>query len=172
MSLGQRAAVIGGVLLALGAAAGGIVAHERAIGARDAEIKQLKATTATQAATIAKDEQALTKIDTVKVFRQVVRIDTVLQHRIDTAIVHHVDSVFVPVTVLVEAKAAIDSTKKAADACCQLARDWRGRWATTDSLYKLVLKTVPSSAKPWVDRAEGAGVCAAAVWLAGKLAKP
>ncbi len=147
-------------------------AHWRADGARAAEVAQLKRTTAAQAVTITADSQRLAKIDTVKVFRQVVKSDTVLQRLIDSAIVHHTDTVMVTREVLVEAKATIDSTKKAADACCQLARDWKAKALSSDSLVHFYQVQIPSVAKPWLDRGEGVLACVGAVWLAGKLKAP
>ncbi len=172
MTGSQTLGAVAGAVALLAAVAGGIVAHERAIGARDEQIKQLKGTIAQQAVTITADSQALVRVDTVKVFRQVVKSDTVLQRFIDTAFVHHHDSVFVPVQVLVESKATIDSTKKAADACCRLARDYQARAASLDTLNRDLLKKIPSSGKPWLDRGEGVLACAGAIWLAGKLKSP
>ena len=145
------------------------VAHERAIGARDAELKSLHAENAALQVVIAADSTALVRIDTVKVFRRVVQTDTVLQHLIDTAVVHHTDTVTVTREVLVEAKAALDYTKDVADACCKLAHDYKARNAVLDSTVKAMLKNQPLKVKPWVDRAEGAGACVAAVWAAGKI---
>ncbi len=162
----------GGILVALGLALAALVAHERVVGARDAEIENLKAHGLAQDTVIALDAQRLAKIDTVKVFRQVVKSDTVLQHLIDSSIVHHTDTVTVTREVLIEAKAALDSTKKTADACCLLARDYKARWAIADSTVKELMKKVPSAGKPWIDRGEGVLACAGAIWLAGKIAKP
>lgn len=173
MTAAQRTlAEIAVALAVLSATYLGWRAHERALGARDATIGQLQRTTAALAVKLQADSALLAHHDTVRVFQQVVHADTVLQRLIDSAIVHHTDTLVVTREVLVEAKATIDSTKRVADACCQLARDWKARWFSTDSLYRLVLAKVPSAATPWVDRAEGALVCGGAVWLAGKLAKP
>ena len=139
-------------------------AHWRADGARDAEIATFKAAGKAQQVTIKTDSVILVKHDTVKVFRDVARTDTVLQSLID---LRH-DTVWVTREVLIEAKAALDSTKKTADACCQLARDYRAKAATLDSLNKDLLKKIPWGGKSWIDRAEGALVCAGAVYLARK----
>lgn len=172
MTAGQSFAVAGGLVLALSAAAGGIVAHERAIGARDATIAQLQVTAKAQAVTIQRDSALLAHHDTALVFRNVVKSDTVLQRIIDSAIVHHSDTVWVTREVLVEAKATIDSTKKVADACCQLARDYKARAHTLDSLNTDLLKQIPSAGKAWLDRGEGVLACAGSIWLAGKLKAP
>ncbi|HEX7828660.1 MAG TPA: hypothetical protein VF787_03355 [Thermoanaerobaculia bacterium] len=140
--------------------------HERAIGARDAQIKTLESANALLRTAVATDSLVLVKKDTAVVFRRVLHTDTLLQRLIDTALVHHTDTVTVTREVLVEAKAALDSTKGVADACCTLARDRGRRIAVLDSLNLDLLKRVPSPAKPWFDRAIGAGVCAGAVWLA------
>ena len=142
--------------------------EERAIGARDVRIAQLQAHSDSQAVQVAADSVIVVKHDTTRIYRNVVRADTVLQRLIDTAIVHHHDTVWVTREVLVEAKASADSAKAAAQACCTLAHDWQRRWATTDTLYRLTLKQVASPAKPWIDRAEGFAFCALPVWLARK----
>ena len=147
------------IIAVLAAVVGGLFwfrARERELGALQEQNKSLVATNAILTARVHLDSIALAHKDTAVVFRNVVRSDTVLQHIIDSAIVHHHDTVTVTREVLVEAKAALDSTKGVADACCQLARDWKARWAVTDSLYRNTLKLAPS---PWVPHF-GAGAAA------------
>ena len=140
-------AILGGVVLALVAVAA-FIGHERQVGALQERNKGLLAENVALAQVIARDEAALLHKDTTTVFRNVVRQDTVLQRIIDSAIVHHHDTVTVTREVLVEAKAALDSTKGVADACCTLARDWKARWAVADSLYHNTLKLAPSAFVP------------------------
>lgn len=142
----------------------GRCAGERA-GKLGAEATQLKANVKTEQAVVVHDSVVLVKHDTVKVFQNVTRSDTVLQRLID---LRH-DTVLVTREVLIEAKAALDSTKTVATACCQLARDYKAKAASLDSLNQRLAKLIPWSGKPWLDRGEGVLVCAAAVWGAGKL---
>jgi len=148
-------ASIAGLVLVVGALLA-MRAHERQIGALEERNAGLLERNRALSVFIVKDEQLLAHKDTVKVFRQVAIVDTVLQHIIDSAIVHHHDTVTVTREVLVEAKAALDSTAGVATVCCQLARDWKAKWATTDSLYKNVLKLQPSAWAPHL----GVGVAA------------
>lgn len=154
-----------GVAIVLSTAA--FAAHERTVGARDATITSLRHQNDTLRTVVAADSLALQRKDTVRVFRQVTRTDSVLQRIIDTAIVQHHDTVTVTRTVLVEAKAALDSTKGVADACCQLARDRGRRIAVLDSMNTALRASLPSPVKPWLDFGLGVGACAGAVWLAG-----
>lgn len=158
--LGALLIVITGYLLWRG--------HERSLGAVQAQNAALLHENAAFKDSLAHDETALQKHDTVLVYQRVSRTDTVLQHLITTATVEKHDTVWVPKTVLVDAKATLDSTKRVADACCQLARDYKASWLRSDSVNKVLFREIPSSAKPWLDRAEGFATCGLVAWLSRK----
>lgn len=165
LSIAIKPYLYGAAIFAVVGGAGWIVKRERDIGARDARIAQLQVNDKAEKVVIAHDSVTLIKHDTVRVFQAVVHVDTLLQSLID---LRH-DTVWVTREVLIEAKATLDSTKKVADACCQLARDYKARAASLDSLNRQLLKAIPSPAKAWIDRLEGVGFCGVAVWGAGKL---
>ena len=126
---------------------GGYVAWrkvERDKGAAQAREGALLVENTTLKGIVVADSIALAHHDTAIVFRNVTRSDTVLQRIIDSAIVQRRDTVTVTRTILVEAKAALDSTKRVADACCQLARDYQRRYTVTDSLYRLAVGAQPN----------------------------
>lgn len=153
--------VVAAAIAILGTALGLFIHYERGIGARDIQNVSLKHTDASLEKKIAAESIVVVHMDTVKVFRKVFLTDTVLQNLID----QRTDTVYVTRDVLIETKATLDKAKDVADACCSLARTRAARIAVLDSLNANLEKQIPSKAKPWFDRAIGAGVCAGAVWL-------
>ena len=147
--------------------AGGVYVrqYERHQGELAAITKPLLAELASLRDKIRADSVLVVQHDTTKVYRQVVRSDTVLQRLIDTAVVHHRDTVVVTREVLVEAKAALDSTKGVADACCTLARDRGKRLAAQDSLILVLRAQAPS----FLSRHLSVGVGYGALLASGKL---
>lgn len=133
-------------------------AHERQVGALEERNAALLVENKNLAGVVAADSQRLARIDTVRVYRQVTRADTVLQRLIDSSIVHHHDTVTVTREVLVEAKATIDSTKLVADACCRLAQDYKRRWQVADSLYQNTKRLAPSPLAPHFGVGAAAGI--------------
>jgi hypothetical protein len=142
--------------------------EERAKGAAQIISAQLLQENKALKDTIKHDEATLQHHDTVVVFKQVVHTDTVLQHLITQSIQEKHDTVVVTREVLIEAKAALDSTKQVADACCKLAHDYKIQWQHTDSLNQIFRRQIPSPAKPWIDRAAGFLTCGAVAWIARK----
>jgi hypothetical protein len=144
------------VVLLVGYAA--FIGHERQVGALNERNKSLLAEDVALRIVVARDDKALLRKDTAVVFRKVLRVDTLLQDKITESIRTQHDTILVTREVLVEAKAALDSTKGVADACCTLARDWKARWQVTDSLYRNTQKLEPSGWAPHLGLGAAAGV--------------
>lgn len=148
MSLAQlKLAAIALALAFVGASYVTWRSYEREQGAAAFVNRGLKAENDSLKGQVARDSLALQKRDTALVFRTVRTQDTILQRIIDTAIVHHRDTVTVTREVLVEVKAALDSTKGVANACCMLARDLGSRNRVLDSLYRNAVAAQPSLAQ-------------------------
>jgi hypothetical protein len=150
------AAYLYGLLAVAGLGAVKLCLHQqREIGR--AEVREENANAARDSlAKLIAHKDAKFRVDTVRVFRSITTLDTLIQHRVDTALVHQTDTVKITVREAV----AIQDTLKA---CRSLVRDCADIQNTLrafihqDSLtIRSLRRQMPSKLTPWRDRALGA----------------
>lgn len=134
--------------------------HERSVGARDARIAVLEATNAKLVGQIGADSVTFAKRDTVKLFRNIGRIDSVITTLLradtislhDTLHVHHTDTVRVERQVLVTIDSTIRACRVTVSDCAQLANDRAARIRVLDSLVANLKQTSPGFFARWGQR--------------------
>ncbi len=131
-------------------------AHQRAIGAEQALTAQAVHQRDSLAAVL-KVRDAKFRVDTVRVFRSITTLDTLIQSRVDTAIVHQTDTV----KITVKEATAIQDTLKA---CRSLVRDCadiqtalRGFIKADSAIIRTLRAQQPSKARKWLGMAISAG---------------
>src|SRR3990167_6756621 len=124
----------------------------RQVGAARVELKSLQHADDSLREVLASREEKF-RVDTVRIFRSITTVDTLLQHRIDTAIVHQTDTVKITIT---EAKATQDTIR----ACRLLVSDCAAGWNVEKELntnlrgqIRVLEKSRPSQVSIWAWRA-------------------
>ena len=154
------------IVLALGAWRW--TAYEQAIGARDARIASLVTRSAELIDKIGADSVRLAKRDTVRLWRTITEVDTVLQRIIESSIQRRVDTVTVERKVLVTADSVIRACRLTVQDCATLANSQASRIKVLDSLVRN-LKQVPQGwLARWSERALWGGTGLGIGYLAGK----
>ena len=145
-------------------------AHQRQIGAE----RVLTAQAVSQRdslAVVLKGKTATFRRDTVRVFRSIETVDTLIQHRVDTALVHQTDTV----KITIREATAIQDTLKACRSlvrdCASIQADLRGFIRADSQIIRGLRQQVPSRLTPWKDRAIGAATMYALDRLAAALQK-
>lgn len=139
-------------------------AHLKQIGAERVLTAQATAQRDSLAAVLKIKERQF-RVDTVRVFRSITTLDTMIQSRVDTAIVHQTDTVKITVR---EATAIQDTLK----ACRSLVRDCaaiqtalRGFIKADSAIIRTLRAQQPSTARKWL----GMAISASAGYAIGRL---
>ena len=141
-------------------------AHQRQIGAE----RVLTAQAVSQRdslAVVLKGKTATFRRDTVRIFRSIETVDTLIQHRVDTALVHQTDTV----KITIREATAIQDTLKACRSlvrdCASIQADLRGFIRADSAIIRSLRAQVPSKARTLTEKILWAG----GGYLAGRLTK-
>jgi hypothetical protein len=98
------------------------------------------------------------RVDTVKVFRAITTLDTLIQHRVDTALVHQTDTVKITVTEAGAIQGELKACRSLVRDCAAITDDLRA-FIHQDSLtIRNLRRQMPSKLTPWRDRLLGAAL--------------
>lgn len=155
---------------ALGAAVvagyAGFVHQQRDIGRRDVLTAQANASRDSLAKLIRHKDAQFAR-DTVRVFRSVATVDTLIQRWIDTALVQRTDTV----TLTVHEATAIQDTLRACRSlvrdCISLQRDLRGMLRADSQIIRTLRAGQSHALTPWRHRLEGGLVVLGVLKLTG-----
>lgn len=98
------------------------------------------------------------RVDTVRVFRSIATIDTLVQHRIDTAIVHQTDTVKITVREAQAIQDTIRACKVLVSDCATLAKTRAEQIDVLRAENDKIRSLTPSTARLWLDRILYAGI--------------
>lgn len=132
--------------------------HERAVGARDVMIAGLRDSVKKLDRALPAERVQFTR-DTVRTFRRIHTVDTLIQRIIDTAHVHHFDTVRVAVTTLQAAADTLRGCRVTLTECGTLRAQEQARGDLLARELVPVRKQMPSGAGRWLER----GLSAAAI---------
>ncbi len=108
------------------------------------------------------------RVDTVRVFRSITTLDTLIQSRVDTAIVHQTDTVKITIKEAVAIQDTLKACRSLVRDCAAITDDLRA-FIKQDSLtIRNLRRQMPSKLAPWRDRLIGLGAGA----LIGRLTAP
>lgn len=121
------------------AAAGGWLAlnnaKQRAVGAE--QVLTAQATYQRDSLSkVLKGKEAQFRRDTVRIFRSVETIDTLIQHRIDTAIVRQTDTVKITVREATAIQDTLRTCREGVRSCADIQRDLRGMLKADSAIIK------------------------------------
>jgi hypothetical protein len=145
----------GALAVALWGAVAAYSAHQREIGRLSVLTAQATAQRDSLAAVLKVKERQF-RVDTVRVFRSITTLDTLIQSRVDTAVVHQTDTV----KITIHEATAIQDTLKACRSlvrdCAAIQADLRGFIRADSAIIRNLRRQLPSKLTPWRDRAIGA----------------
>lgn len=107
-------------------------------------------------AKVLKGKTAQFQRDTVRVFRSVHTIDTLIQHRIDTALVRQTDTVKITVAEATAVQDTIRACRNTLRDCASIQADLRGFIRADSQIIRSLRQQMPSRLTPWRDRLLGA----------------
>jgi len=106
------------------------------------------------------------RVDTVRVFRSITTLDTLIQSRVDTAIVHQTDTVKITIREAVAIQDTLKACRSLVRDCADIQDDLRGFIRADSAIIRSLRRQMPSQLAPWRDRLIGAIVGGAIVAVA------